>query len=283
MPINDTHDAIPGAYDQPDERDFIAEHILGASAVELPQKVNLNITPSHDQKRTWHCTSYAITHAMEILNTLERVTLGQVALADPEEQWANQKLAAGVVRASRMETEGDSLQNALNVLFKNGLNNKNTNIKTPLYQITGFARIGNTVDDIRQYLAKGYPIYTGSGNHCYLIVGYNDLSKEFICKNSYGSKWGSNGDGTFTVDYNDVDRFFTKYILFDKQEVNMIFKDVSEQSPNADAIKWALETGLMNGYGTSDNATDRQFLPEKPITRAEVAVVMQRLYNLLKK
>lgn len=54
----------------------------------------------------------------------------------------------------------------------------------------------------------------------------------------------------------------------------MIFRDVSEQSPMAKNIKRMLELNLMKGYGDQPNAVDRLFMPEKPVSRAELAEVL---------
>lgn len=118
------------------------------------------------------------------------------------------------------------------------------------------------------------PIYTGSGNHCYCLVGYHDGIQSFIAKNSYGPKWGKKKDGTFDVPYTDFGKLFSKYIIYDKQDFPMIFKDVSENSPFAEAIKYVRDTGLMKGYGTAENPLERLFMPEKPVTRAELAQVL---------
>lgn len=271
--IKDAH----GAIDLPDVRDYSAVHLFGEPDVELPKSVNLNNVPSHNQDRTMHCTAYAITHCEEILNTIEHQ---MQALADPEEQWANQKFERG--NPSFMEKEGDSLQNALNTLLKYGLNNKSTDIKVDKFKITGYAKIANNIDTVKRWLAKGYPIYTGSGNHCYALVGYHDGLQEFIAKNSYGPKWGKNGDGTFGVGYSEFSKLFSKYILYDVKDIPMIYQDVSENSPMAEAIKFCLKAGLMRGYGPSDIATERKFLPDQPVTRAELAQVINNLCTYLK-
>ena len=79
--------AMKGAFDIPDIKDFIATHIFGDAVVALPVSVNLNDVPSHNQSGTYHCTSYGLTHIVEILNTLEHKE--KIDL-DPEEQWGHQ-------------------------------------------------------------------------------------------------------------------------------------------------------------------------------------------------
>lgn len=265
---------LPGAFDVPDENDFQAEHIFGVD-VDMPDSIVLNAVPSHNQGNSWHCTSYGLTHIEEILNTLEH---GQTVELDPEEQWANQKANRG--NKASMEKEGDSLQNALQVFIEKGLvNKKNPNIAVQVFKATGYAAIKKTLADYKHWLASGFPVFTGWNRHCFAIIGYNDKEQFLIAKNSYGPKWGKNGDGTFHIPYTDIFKLFTGYILYDKTDLVMIFKDVSTTSPQAEDIKFVLEKGLMRGYGIEEDPKQRFFRPNQPITRAELATVIRRLYE----
>lgn len=270
-----------GAFDAPGTNDFSADQLFGAEPVEknLPASINLNNVPSHNQGRSMHCTAYGLTHIEEILNTIEH---SQDISLDPEEQWGNQKARHGGLES--MEQEGDSLQNALQTLVEKGLtNHKNPGVSVPLFKANGYAFVKKTVEDYKRWLASGMPIFTGWGNHCFAIVGYDDQKQVLIAKNSYGPIWGKKSDGTFDVPYAQINKLFTGYIVFDKADFEMIFKDVSLKSAQADSIKWALEVGLFRGYGEDADPKKRFFRPEQPITRAETAVVMKRLYDLLKK
>jgi hypothetical protein len=265
-----------GAFDNPDSRDFRSVHIFGEPQVVLPAQVILNCVPSHDQKSTMHCTAYGLTHCVEIINTIEH---SMQVNADPEEQWANQKLDNP--QPEQMEQKGDSLQNALRSLLKHGLNNKVVDVKIDKFLIEGYARIPNDIESCKKWLYSGMPIYTGSGNHCYCLVGYDDAEQAFIAKNSYGPNWGKKGDGTFLIKYEEFSKLFSKYIIYDKKDLVMIFKDVSVKSPHAEEIKFCLEHGFMRGYGDEEKPQDRLFGPERPVTRAELAIVVTRLYQSL--
>ena len=225
MPLDEIKD-MQGAFDVPDTRDFSAIHVLGEPEVgeKFPPAVNLNFVPSHNQGHSMHCTAYGLTHIEEILNSLEHSH--QVKL-DPEEQWANQAANRGVPATIG---GGDSLQNALQTLKKKGLMNAdNPEVSVQVFQIDGYAKIEKTLNSYKKWLSAGFPVYTGWKDHCFAIVGYNDQEKVLIAKNSYGPKWGKNGDGTFTVEYNEMNQLFSGYIVYDHRDLQMIFKDVSEE------------------------------------------------------
>lgn len=89
-----------------------------------------------------------------------------------------------------------------------------------------YARVAQTNNDMRACLASGSPIVIGftvydsfesdevaktgvvpmpakhesvAGGHAVLIVGYDDPSKRYIVRNSWGANWGQ--DGYFTIPY----------------------------------------------------------------------------------
>jgi len=261
-----------GAVDIPDLNDFSAVHILGAAPIVLKDKVDLNVVPSHNQGGTWECTAYGLTHIEEIMNTLEHNTTVKL---DTEEQWGNQCAA----RKVSLDVKGDSLQNGLSTLSKNGLTNKNNpEIKVDKFTITGYAVVDHDVNEFKARLSQGFPIYTGWQVHCFALVGYDDNKKEFLAKNSYAAP-----NDKFTVRYDEIGQLFTSYILYDKKDpiMSMIFKDVSVESPLADEIKWNLDHGIMEGYGNDADPQNRFFRPTQNITRAEQAAVNKRMYNMI--
>lgn len=270
-----------GAFDIPDERDYIAEHILGAGPVELPKRVLLvpeGFIPDN-QGRTMHCTAYGLIHNVRILKSREYKKL---ASADPEEQWTNQKYDRG--GDENMEKVGDSLQHALSVFIGKGVYNKTPEIPEEKFNAKGYAKIGDSIADIRYWLARGFPLYSGSGGHCYDIVGYDDDLQVIYWLNSYGNNWPmKNGGGIGDDPFSESNKYFSKYILYLKTGMNHIFSDVTDQSPNADVIKWGLATGLMRGYGDSEDATQRAFMPEKPMTRVESLIIAKRLSDAFDK
>lgn len=268
-----------GAQDVPNQNDYSAVHVLGepSDVAGLPSSVNINSPHSHNQGASWHCTAYAICHVHEILNSKEH---NQEVTLDPEEQWTNQCVSRGVPNTI---SGGDTLQNALSTLVKRGLLNKlNSTLSIDVFEATGYALIDKTVESFKRWLATGYPIYTGWNLHCFPLVGYDDEKAIFIAKNSYGSHWGAKEDGTFEVPYKDFNKLFSPYVVYDKKDIQNLFRDVSESSPNIEAIKFVLDNKLMMGYGTAPLIKDRFFRPDQPMTRVEVATVLERLYKLLK-
>lgn len=273
MALNEL-EGFHGAVDIPDPNDFSAEHLLGAEGGDKPPYVNLNIQSlTHNQGSSMHCTAYAITHAEEILEYLEKQTVVEL---DPEEQWKHQKENRGNLES--MEKNGDSLQNALKTLLKCGLQRKDGTVA----KISGYAFVDKNVENFKKWLAQNYPIYTGWKDHCFILVGYDDTHQCFIAKNSYGPTWGKHKDGTFDVPYADILKLFSGYILYDTIDTPMIFRDVSTQSPAASSIQFVLDKALMMGYGTSANAKERFFRPDQAVTRAELAIVLERFFKLMK-
>jgi len=142
-----------GAISVPDSRDYSAEHILGGVEATLPPLVNLNIVPSHDQKSTLRCTSYGLTHCIEILNTLEH---NQKIKLNPDEQWEHQlNPPEGLqFQPPAQETQGDSLQHALKIFMKFGLcNAENLQIDVGVFTALGYAAVQQTIEDYKRWLA----------------------------------------------------------------------------------------------------------------------------------
>jgi hypothetical protein len=277
-----------------DDRDFRAEHILGAisaTEAELPKEVRLH-TEANNQGASSAtkvaCTCFATYNVATILNELEHKFK---ILQRPSDGWTEQK------KFGTHTANGDSLNTAFKSIIKNGLLNDQ-----PPYKITGFARVNN--EEIKAYLAKGIPVITygpvsktnfveakKSGlyipydknptitYHAFAIVGYYD--DVYLCMNSYGKDWGVFKNGTFELKQKNIKQIGTKYILFDEVELKNIFRDVSENSPYAKAIQYCLEQGLMKGDKSEsvEDPKERFFRPQANITRGELAEILYRLTN----
>jgi len=65
-------------------------------------------------------------------------------------------------------------------------------------------------------VAMPKPVRVNSGGHAQLIVGYNDNTRRFIVRNSWGVYWGDNGYGYVPYDYldaSDADDFWVPTLL----------------------------------------------------------------------
>lgn len=271
-----------GAEDRPDFRDYMAEQILGKDDIPLPEEVRLDLREGNQGKSSM-CTCFSSYHAAQIANEMEHK-----AHLDPlfDKGWELQG------KFGTRTSNGDYVQTALKSLVKNGLITSDG-----VYKIDGYARIAKT--DINYWLAKGFAIVTSAlvtktnfkkakhegiwtgadgdrvGGHAFIIGGYKPFYK--IASNSYGDTWGKFNDGTFLIKNEDVEDLGTCYIVYDQKDLKYIFKDVTEESPFAEAIQSMKDKEIMNGYG------DGSFLPDQPITRAETAQVVQNLIKFFNK
>lgn len=279
-----------GCLDAPDSRDYKASHVLGAAPIDVPDEVNLLNIPAKNQLKTMHCTSYALTHVMEILNTIEHHF--QISL-NPEEQWLNQL----AYPSTADEKVGDYLQSAIKALLKFGLINNQVQTPDGKLKMQGYALSNKYEDEMKGWLAKGLPIYTGCNSskwssakssgilnidgqgfgHAICIIGYD--YDGFIGLNSWGEKWGKYGNGTFRIKPDQLTKLFSCYIIYDMPDTKKLFKDVTSQSWAYEAIKECVDKGIMSGYGEGPTE-ERLFKPDQPISRAEVAQVASNLMKL---
>jgi len=272
-------DRPSGAVDAPDSRDYLAEQILGKDDIPLPESVKLELKEGN-QGDSVMCTCFSAYHAAQIANEMEHKSTLEPLF---DKGWELQG------KLGTRTSDGDYVQTALKSIVKNGLVTKDG-----VYKIDGYARIEKS--DINYWLAKGHAIVTSAlvtktnfkkakhegvwtgadgdrvGGHAFILAGYKPFYK--IASNSYGDTWGKFNDGTFLIPNDKVSDLGTCYVLYDHKDVKYIFKDVTEESPFAEAIQSMKEKGIMNGYG------DGSFLPGQPISRAEVAQVVQNLIEL---
>ncbi len=96
------------------------------------------------------------------------------------------------------------------------------------HQVTSYHRVARNLNQMKGCLAEGYPFVLGFtvyesfespavaasgklnmpkkgeaqvGGHAVMAVGYNDSSKRFIVRNSWGATWGQAGYFTMPYDY----------------------------------------------------------------------------------
>ena len=216
--------------DRPDQRDHLFAARVKKKAAALPKAVDLRplCSPVEDQGQLGSCTANALAGALEFLERKDGVSFIDLSRLFI---YYDERVAEGTVGSD----SGAMLRDGIKTLGKYGVCNESlwpyaiAKFKakpTPAcykdaakHTISGYARL-NTLDDMRQCLAAGYPFVYGFtvyesfesqtvartgivplpkfgestlGGHAVVAVGYNDGSKRFLCRNSWGPNWGIAG------------------------------------------------------------------------------------------
>lgn len=223
--IRDTHDP----------RDYVYEaRVMGAGTTTLPREVDLRgrfRTAIENQGSTNACVGHAVTSALEAgfrsTTDLSRLfvywnarSFEGTTSSDPGCQIRNAMRGVATYGVAK-ETLWPWSTSALRTKPSQAAYTDGLTVKAKVAQ---YLRI-TTFDGLKDALAKGYPVtfgfsmtdtfvnetrYSGHlpypkegerirGGHAVVAVGYSDGTQEVLCRNSYGSGWGSNG--YFTMDY----------------------------------------------------------------------------------
>lgn len=104
-------------------------------------------------------------------------------------------------------------------------------------------------------------------NHCITIVGWNDKTDSYIYQNSAGNDMRNETEGRGEIPKEKIDAIYAVFI----KPYKLPFKDVPENHWAYKDIKTFYLADLING------TTEDMFEPDRPITRAEVVAMNNRM------
>jgi len=223
--------------DLPDHRDFMFSAVYRAIP-KLPVSVDLRATcsPVEDQKALGSCTANALVGALEFLEKKDGVPFTDLSrlfvyynervIEHTVTSDAGAMLRDGIKTLAKQGVCSEKKWPYTISKFKSKPT-KTCYTEAATHVITSYQRI-QTFDDMRSCLAAGYPFIFGFtvydsfestqvaktgivpmpapgesvlGGHAVVAVGYNDSSKRFLVRNSWGTSWGQKGYFTMPYDY----------------------------------------------------------------------------------
>lgn len=234
--------------DRPDHRDLIAPTSKGIN----PPKVDLRPQCPPEilnQGELGSCTANAIAIAFQFELMKQKST---VFLPSRLFIYYNERVMEGTVNSDSGAMIRDGIKSCvkqgappetnwgydINKFTKKP--DKNVYSEAMKHQVQSYARVNQNLNDIKSVLASGYPIVFGFtvyagfesdevaktgivkmpeateenlGGHAVCMVGYDDSTKHFIVRNSWGQDWGDKGYFYLPYDYvtnpNLADDFWT--------------------------------------------------------------------------
>jgi len=240
--------------DLPDQRDF--EYKAPAAFMKkLQSKVDLRkkCPPVYDQGQLGSCTANAIGGAFEFELMKQNAEIfipsrlfiyyNEREMEHSVDQDSGAQIRDGVKSVNHQGTCPEKMWPYILTKFA-------TKPPAPVYsaallhQVLSYQRVPRTINQFKSCLASGFPFVFGFtvydsfeseavsktgklnmpgkneeviGGHAVLAVGYNDASKRFMVRNSWGKSWGLEGYFTMPYDYllndNLSDDFWTIRIV----------------------------------------------------------------------
>ena len=262
----------------------------GAFNIDLPTKY---VIPEdrrpmvRDQGNVGACVAFSLAEILEVFNYIETSRKEQFSAG----------FIYGRHRDKDSKTVGMRVINALDHLTKIG--STKTSVFDELYEqpeayeiiqskaseldkyaepyrIKGYASLINADKSLQDKKIKtalfttNYPVVAVSNKyfgekHCIILIGWDDEKDSYVFQNSWGKDYGDGGISS--IPKNKINEC---YLLSDEVfELN--FNDVSKNDWFYDGVKQVVLDGIMNG------TSDTTFEPNRPITRAEFAVAIDRL------
>lgn len=243
------------ARDMPDERDYGYEAIFGSNEI-LPSICIIDDWDYQDQSlelaTKYMCVFYSSAQGSNIQNHFEwsKVRIG------------GKELGLIAIEAGLLDPKaGAAIQSWPKLLRDKGY-------------IDGWAKV-STMDEIRNSIYNQRPIVVWSNKinwknarvspfiatlgdsywHGFIIIGYDDIERQLICKNSY---WEEKFDwGLFYLSYDNYNQilFPSKYSLLDSKDELLEYKKQIMEWINIEKAKEAFEKGLWNGLNASQTAS----------------------------
>ena len=227
------YDWIP---DVPDQRDFLYSAVRPTLAIPPHIDLRPSCSTIEDQGNLGSCTGNALAGAIEFLerkNGVPFVDASRLFI------YYNERALEGTIKSDAGAMIRDGIKTLKNqgvclektwpyVISKFAVKPSAACYKEALKrQITSYHRI-LMLDEMRACLAEGFPFVFGFtvyesfesqdvartgvvqmpqpaerslGGHAVLAVGYDDVQKRFIVRNSWGTGWGQKGYFTIPYDY----------------------------------------------------------------------------------
>lgn len=286
-----------GAIPSPaDPRDYGLVRGMEVSGDELPEQFEVWTPPVENQGRIGNCVAQSLACIMESADHQAGrehqdrsvgYIYGASSIPDRSGMYPRDALAAIV-------KDGDVYRALWECLEENpACHSKRSEVPTEIRNQATRAKMYirlTTEADMKRFMLKyrlpvmvcvDVPTVYGPlfspGKHALVCFGWDDSRLTYLrYNNSYygdnlhlqdsqgtGGRWG---DGTRWVNFSDFEEVWGVIPMGEKK-----FSDVEPGRWSEGAIKWAAENGLLIGY------EDGTFRPDKPLTREELAAVLQRL------